>query len=152
MEHFLDPYGYPALFALSFLASTVIPVGSEWHLGVLLIQQKDPVTIVAVATFGNTLGACTTWAIGLYGGPFLICRVLRIDAAAEASAERIYRRYGAWSLLFSWLPVIGDPLCLLGGILRVGFRCFILFVFTGKLIRYAVADWLTLECIGLFGK
>jgi len=150
MERLLDPYGYPALFALSFLASTVLPVGSEWHLALLLIQQKDPVITVAVATFGNTLGACTTWAIGLYGGPFLIRRVLRIDVAAEASAEHTYRRYGSWSLLFSWLPVIGDPLCLLAGILKIGFCRFTLLVFTGKLARYAVAAWLTLGGIRFF--
>lgn len=147
MEQFLDSHSYPALFALSFLASTLIPVGSEWLLAVMLMKQNDPVITVAVATLGNTLGACTNWAIGLYGGSFLTRRVLRIDAAAEESAERIYRRYGAWSLLFSWLPVIGDPLCLLGGVLKVSFVRFSLLVFTGKLARYAVVAWLTLEGI-----
>ena len=150
MEQFFDSHSYPALFALSFLASTLIPVGSEWLLAVMLVRQNDPVMTVAVATLGNTLGACTTWAIGLYGGPFLIRRVLRIDAAAEASAERIYRRYGAWSLLLSWLPVIGDPLCLLGGILKVGFRRFFLLVFAGKLARYAIVAWLTLGGMQMF--
>jgi membrane protein YqaA with SNARE-associated domain len=150
MEPFLDPRSYPALFALSFLASTLIPIGSEWLLAVMLIKQSDPVMTVAVATLGNTLGACTTWVIGLYGGPYLIRRVLRIDAASEKSAKRLYQRYGAWSLLFSWLPVIGDPLCLLGGILKVGFGRFFLLVFTGKLARYAVVAWLTLGGMSFF--
>jgi membrane protein YqaA with SNARE-associated domain len=150
MEPFLDSYGYPSLFVLSFLASTLIPMGSEWLLAVMLIKQSDPMMSVAVATIGNTLGACTTWAIGLYGGPFLIRRVLRIGEAAEESALRLYRKYGVWSLLFSWLPVIGDPLCLLGGILKVGIGRFFLFVFTGKLARYAVLAWLTLGGLQVF--
>lgn len=147
MEQFLASYGYPALFALSFLASTLIPLGSEWLLAMMLMNHHDPVITVAVATLGNTLGALTTWAIGIAGGPFLIRRVLRIGALAEESAKRFYLRYGVWSLLLSWLPFIGDPLCLAAGIFRVGFGRFSLLVFTGKLARYAVVAWLTLEGI-----
>jgi membrane protein YqaA with SNARE-associated domain len=145
MEHFLAGHGYPALFFLSFLASTLIPLGSEWLLVTMLLKKHDPATTVAVASFGNYLGACTTWLIGTYGGTFLICRVLRIDAAAEERAVHLYGRYGAWSLLFSWLPVVGDPLCLVGGVLKVGFGRFSLLVFTGKLARYAAVAWLTLQ-------
>jgi membrane protein YqaA with SNARE-associated domain len=150
MEQFLASHGYPALFTLSFLASTLIPLGSEWLLVVMLINRHDPVMTVAVATLGNTLGALSTWAIGVVVGPFLVRRVLRIGAAAEESAERFYRRYGVWSLLFSWLPVVGDPLCLTGGILKVGFGRFSLLVFTGKLARYAAVAWLTLGGIQMF--
>lgn len=152
MEHFLVSHGYPALFAVSFLASTVIPLGSEWLLVAMLLNRSDPFVTVTVATLGNTLGAGTTWAIGIYGGPFLIRRVLRIDAAAEASATRFYRRYGVWSLLFSWLPLIGDPLCLVGGILKVGFGRFSLVVFAGKLARYVALAWLTLEGVQVFSR
>jgi membrane protein YqaA with SNARE-associated domain len=150
MEQFLASHGYPALFALSFLASTLIPLGSEWLVVAMLINRHDPVMTVAVATVGNTLGAVTTWAIGIAGGPFLIRRVLRIHAAAEESAKRFYRRYGVWSLLLSWLPFIGDPLCLAGGIFKVGLARFALLVFIGKLARYAVVAWLTLEGIQMF--
>jgi membrane protein YqaA with SNARE-associated domain len=150
MEEWLSSHGYAALFALSFLASTLLPLGSEWLLVAMLMKASDPVMTVAVAAAGNWLGACTTWAIGLLGGPFLIRRVLRFDAEAEASAKHFYRRYGAWSLLFSWLPVVGDPLCLAGGILRVGFGRFSLLVFTGKLIRYAAVAWLTLGGMRIF--
>jgi membrane protein YqaA with SNARE-associated domain len=152
MEQFLVSHGYPALFAMSFLASTLIPLGSEWLLVAMLLNRSDPLMTVAVATLGNTLGAGTTWAIGIYGSPFLIRRVLRIDAAAEASAARFYRRYGVWTLLFSWLPVIGDPLCLAGGILKVGFSRFSLLVFAGKLARYAVLTWLTLGGMQIFSR
>lgn len=63
---------------------------------------------------------------------------MRIDETALARAQLFYRRYGSWSLLFSWLPVIGDPLCLAGGALRINFILFSLLVFAGKLARYAV--------------
>lgn len=144
MENILSVQGYTSLFALSFLASTLVPLGSEWLLTTMLISQYDPFMTVAVASLGNYLGACSTWLIGVYGGPFLIRRVLRIDPATEERAKAIYRRYGAWSLLLSWLPVIGDPLCLVGGILKIGFGRFTLLVMTGKVARYGAVAWLTL--------
>ena len=144
MHDFLANHGYLALFLLSFLASTLIPLGSEWLLVALLLKGHDPVLSVAVASFGNYFGACTTYAIGIYGGPFLIRKVLRIDETTEQRTERLYARYGSWSLLISWLPAIGDPLCLVGGLLRVSFTRFSLLVFTGKLARYITVAWLTL--------
>jgi membrane protein YqaA with SNARE-associated domain len=145
MENFLSCHGYPSLFALSFLASTLVPFGSEWLLVTMLISKYDPFMTVAVASLGNYLGACSTWLIGIYGGPFLIRRVLRIDPTTEERAKALYGRYGAWSLLLSWLPGIGDPLCLVGGILKIGIGRFSLLVMAGKLARYGAVAWLTLE-------
>lgn len=145
MEQLLTTHGLPALFGLSFLASTLVPIGSEWLLVTLLLKHHDPTLAVGVATVGNWLGACTTYAIGMWGGPFLVRRVLRIDEATERRADRLYGRYGSWSLLFSWLPVIGDPLCLVGGILRVRFVRFSLLVGSGKLARYAFIAWITVK-------
>ena len=144
MESSLASHGYSGLLVLSSLASSLLPVGSEWLLVLMLIKGNDPLATVSVATIGNYLGSCTTWAIGIWGGPLLIRRVLRIDPATEEAAVRFYRRYGVWSLLLSWMPIIGDPLCLAGGILKVDFTRFSLLVFTGKLVRYAVVAWLTL--------
>jgi membrane protein YqaA with SNARE-associated domain len=144
MESFLVSHGYSGLFTLSFLASTLLPVGSEWLLVFMLLKGKDPLATVAVATIGNYMGGCTTWAIGVWGGPLLIRRILRIDPATEEAAVRFYRRYGVWSLLLSWLPIIGDPLCLAAGILNLDFTRFSILVFTGKLVRYGVVAWFTL--------
>lgn len=144
MESLFAIPGYPALFALSFLAATLLPLGSEWLLVMMLLKGYDPPAAVAVASLGNLLGACTTWGVGRCGGPFLIRRVLRIDAAAQAKAERLYGRYGLWSLLFTWLPVIGDPLCLAAGILGIDLTRFTVLVLAGKLARYAAVAWLTL--------
>ncbi len=143
MQEFLAQYGLFSLFLLSFLASTLLPLGSEWLLVTMLLQKNDPVLLVAIASIGNYLGACTTYWIGMYCGPWVIRRLLRIDEATQHKAEGYYARYGSWSLLFSWLPIIGDPLCLAGGLLKIGFSRFTLFVLTGKVARYASIAWLT---------
>mgnify|MGYP001825243898 CR=1 FL=1 len=145
MDALIAEHAWLALFVLSFLAATLIPLGSEWLLVLLLVDGQSPLPLIALATAGNSLGACTTYAIGLYGGPWLVRKVLRIDAEQQQRAENFYCRYGAWSLLLSWLPVVGDPLCLVGGVLRVGFARFVVLVSSGKLVRYAVVGWLTLQ-------
>lgn len=145
MEEFLAGHGLTALLLLSFLAATLLPLGSEWLLAILLIEGFDPLPAVATATLGNTLGALTTYAVGFWGGPVLTRRVLRIDEDSRQRAERFYARFGSWSLLLSWLPVIGDPLCLAGGVLRIGFRRFLLLVALGKLARYGAVAVMVLE-------
>ena len=145
MESSLASHGYSGLFVLSFLASTLLPVGSEWLLVLMLLKGNDPFSTVSVATVGNYLGSCTTWAIGIWGGPLLIRRVLRIDPATEEAAVRFYRRYGVWSLLLSWMPIIGDPLTLVAGVLREPLPTFIAIVTAAKLGRYLVLAAVTLQ-------
>ena len=147
MENLFLDHGYLALFVLSLLASTVIPLGSEWLLVALIVKGFDPVTAIVVATVGNTLGACTTYLIGLYGGDFLVRKIFRTDEESQKRAERLYARYGLWSLLLSWLPIIGDPLCLVGGVLKVRFSLFAGLVFVGKLARYVVVGIVTLKLL-----
>jgi membrane protein YqaA with SNARE-associated domain len=145
MEQLTGTYGYPALFAVSFLAATLLPLGSEWLLVAMVLQQFNPVSAVTVATAGNCLGALTTYYLGLVGSEFLVRKLFRIDANQQHKAERFYQRYGSWSLLLSWLPVIGDPICLVGGILKVPFTRFSLLVLAGKSARYAVVAYLTIQ-------
>ena len=137
MEEAVVALGLPALFLLAFLAATVAPLGSEWLLVALLLRGAEPVATVPTATAGNFLGACTTWGIGWYGSPWLLRRVLRVDRTAQERAERLFARYGAWALLLSWVPLVGDPLCLLAGLLKVPFPRFSLPTFAGKLARYS---------------
>ena len=144
MDDLFTSHGYLTLFMLSFLASTILPLGSEWLLVTLLVKGHDPVLSVSIAMAGNTLGACTTYGIGLYGGPFLIGRILRISDESREKAEMLYTRYGSWSLLLSWVPVFGDPLCLVGGILRIRFGRFFVLVLSGKLTRYAIVSLIAL--------
>lgn len=147
MEEFLINNGYPALFALSFLASTVLPLGSEWLLVAMLYEGFNPVLAVVAATLGNTLGAATTYAVGKYGGIWFIEKVLHIAEGSRKNAERVYRRYGSWSLLLSWMPFLGDPLCLIAGVFEVSFKLFFVLVILGKLGRYIAVTLITLEVI-----
>ena len=145
MHETLAAYGLPALFVLSFLASTMLPLGSEWLLVALVLQRHEPLLAVMTATVGNYLGACTSYAIGIYGGDFLIKKLLRIGDAEQVRAQRFFAKYGSWALFFSWLPIIGDPLCLAGGVLKIPFSRFSILVASGKGLRYSVVAWLTLK-------
>jgi membrane protein YqaA with SNARE-associated domain len=136
--------GYGSLFFLSFMASTVIPIGSEWLLISMILKGFDPILTVTTATAGNTLGACTTYGIGIYGSPWMIRNVFRMDESAQQRAEKFYVRYGTWSLLFSWLPIVGDPICFAGGLLRIHFGIFVGLVLAGKLFRYGLLTILVL--------
>jgi membrane protein YqaA with SNARE-associated domain len=150
MHEFLAANGYPALFLLSFLASTLIPLGSEWLLVTLIVQGFAPVSVVLVASAGNLLGACTSYGIGICGSDFLITRILRMGEQERTRAESFFARYGSWGLLLSWLPVIGDPLCVIAGMMKVGFGRFTLLVLTGKAARYAAVALATVEGRQLF--
>lgn len=127
---------YASLLLISFLASTLLPLGSEWLLVALLLQGYPPAPLIGLATVGNLLGAFTTYLIGRSGGNWLLRHLLRIDPVRRRRAEVIYRRWGSWSLLMAWLPVIGDPLCLVGGLLRTGILPFLFLAGTGKFLRY----------------
>ena len=144
-EFFSASQGLPALFVLSFLAATVLPLGSEWLLVLLILGGHHMPAAVAVATLGNYLGACTTYLIGILGSDFFIRKILRLGESESLRATALFRRYGAWSLLLSWLPIVGDPLCLLAGTLRTPFPLFSLLVLLGKAGRYTVVAVLSLQ-------
>lgn len=148
LHDWINQPGYVSLFLLSFLASTLVPLGSEWLLILMLANGYPPVATVLTATAGNSLGAFTTYLVGLYGGRWLIERVMRVSPEQQERAHEYYRRYGVFSLFFSWLPLIGDPLCLAGGLMRINFWLFTALVVSGKLVRYLVTAWLTLRAIG----
>ena len=147
VEKFIIEHGIPALFILSFAASTLIPLGSEWLLIALIAKGLPVGPLVITATLGNSLGACTTYAVGIWGGTLLIDKVLRIDRKKIEEAIALYAKYGSWSLLFSWLPIIGDPLCLAAGLLRLKFPHFAGLIVLGKAARYAVVAGLTMASL-----
>lgn len=136
MEDFLIEHGLPALGILSFLAATLVPLGSEWLLVTLVLQGQPVVELVVIATVGNVLGAFTTYGIGWWGAAFLQKTILRMDEQQAERAVQLYTRYGPVSLLFAWLPIIGDPLCLAAGLLKMPPLYFALPVTLGKLGRY----------------
>jgi len=135
---FFAGYGYAGLFLAALVAATILPFSSEVVLGLLLLHGLDPVILVGVATGGNVLGAFVNYAIGFWGSSFFIRKVLRISEEESAQALARFKRFGTGSLLFAWLPIIGDPLTLIAGILRINLPLFFLLVTSGKLIRYVV--------------
>ena len=148
LQNWLNQPGYISLFILSFLASTLIPIGSEWLLILMLVKGYPAMATVLTAGAGNCLGAITTYLVGVYGGPWLIERVFRLSLKQQERAREYYRRYGIFSLFFSWVPIIGDPLCLVAGMMRINFWHFAVLVASGKLVRYIIVAWVTLRTIG----
>jgi membrane protein YqaA with SNARE-associated domain len=124
------------LFLSAFAASTILPMSSELVLGALAVAGTSEVwLLLAVATAGNTLGAVVNWGIGRYAATWRT-RLPSLDDAKFERACRWFNRWGIWSLLLSWLPVVGDPLTLVAGVLRTPFVPFALFVLVGKAARY----------------
>ncbi len=133
----------PLLFLISFLAATVLPLGSEWLLVLMITRNFPVVETVMTATAGNYLGACTTFFLGRYGSTFITGKILRMNDEQIGRAKRFFYKYGVWSLLLSWMPIIGDPLCLAAGTLKTGLLQFSTLVFLGKFARYATVAYLT---------
>ena len=98
--------------------------------------------LVASAGSGNVLGSLVTYAMGRAGNAAMHQRWLRIDRKDLARAETWFSRWGLPSLLLAWVPVVGDPLCLVAGLLRVGLGPFVVLVGIGKFARYAFLAWL----------
>jgi membrane protein YqaA with SNARE-associated domain len=122
--------GLGALFVSSFLAATLLPGGSEAvFLGVLMSGTSTLWPALAVATLGNTLGGMSSYLIG---------RLVPLKKAIAVRPLEWVRRWGSPILLLSWVPLIGDPLCLAAGWLRLNAGWVLLFIAAGKLGRYLV--------------
>ncbi|MDT4330404.1 YqaA family protein [Methylomonas sp. MED-D] len=129
-----ESWGLIGLFASAFISSTVAPGGSEAVLAYLVSRHGHSVLeLVAIASVGNTLGALTTWWLGQWGAQKYPAESLVKDR--QRSLQTI-RRWGAWALLLSWLPLIGDGLCFAAGWLRLSFLASLTAIFFGKVLRY----------------
>lgn len=125
------------LFLSAFIAATLLPLQSETVLVALLLGGNfSPWTLLAVATLGNVLGSCVNWALGRSVERWRQRRWFPASEQQLERARRAYRRYGRWSLLLSWMPVIGDPLTLVAGVLREPWWSFLLLVTLAKGLRY----------------
>ena len=134
---------YLILAASAFLAATILPFYSELLLIPLLLEGKDPLGLWLAATIGNTLGAVVNWWIGRFLVHFEDRKWFPFKPHKLHRAQRWFQRFGVWSLLFAWLPVVGDPLTFIAGVMRTRFTLFLVLVFLGKGARYAVIIWLT---------
>ncbi|WP_136620797.1 MULTISPECIES: YqaA family protein [Mesorhizobium] len=130
---------YGGLFISAFLAATVLPVSSEVVLaGLIATGRGDPALLFAVATIGNTLGSVVNWILGRGIDSLRTRRWFPVTPERYEQASRTFRRFGEWTLLFAWLPVVGDAFTLAAGAARVNFGVFVALVALGKAARYAV--------------
>jgi membrane protein YqaA with SNARE-associated domain len=130
---------YLGLFIVAFMAATVLPAQSELLLGALLIDKTfSPFLLIAVATVGNVIGSCVNWWIGRLAERFRERRWFPVSADTLTHYQLRYQRWGKWSLLLSWAPLIGDTLTLIAGVMREPFLPFVLIVTFAKLARYLV--------------
>jgi len=133
--------GVWGLFASAFISSTIAPGGSEVVLAYLVKQAQTPaLLLLSVATIGNTLGAVTTWLLGLWTARRYPLENLSDDKRGQAVCSM--RRYGVPLLLLSWLPLVGDGFCFAAGWLRMSFVASVLAIALGKLGRYAAIVYL----------
>ncbi len=129
------------LFASAFISSTLAPGGSEAVLAYMVAAGHYQVEfLIIVATLGNTLGAMTTWGLGVLAAKKFPAAELLSEN--KQKALDILRTKGIWALFFTWLPVFGDVLCFAGGWLKLPFFQACLIILLGKLGRYAVIAWL----------
>ena len=139
---------YFLLFLSAFGAATLLPLQSEAVLLGLLVQDKYAVFgLILMASVGNILGSCVNWYLGLRIERFKDRKWFPVSEKNMLKAEKIYQKYGFWSLLLSWVPVIGDPITLIAGLLKEGFWRFLLMVSVAKTGRYI---FIYLIFIGLF--
>ncbi len=140
---------YAALFAVSFVAATILPAQSELALvGLLMLGKFSPWSLVAVASLGNILGSCVNWLLGRGAERFRDRKWFPVSQPSLDKAQGWYHRYGRWSLLLSWLPIVGDPLTVVAGFLREPFWSFLILVSIAKIVRYVL---LALGALGVMG-
>ncbi len=127
---------------MSFISATLLPLGSE---ALLLYYASDSTLSLPMlwgsASVGNTLGGMTNWLLGRYFLQYKDKQWFPMTVETHQKAERFFNRYGLWSLLFTWLPVVGDGIALISGVLGAPIRYVLPFVFIGKAVRYALLLW-----------
>jgi membrane protein YqaA with SNARE-associated domain len=127
------------LLGVAFLAATIVPGSSEVMLVAMVHERPtDLATLFLVATIGNTAGSVVNWVLGRWFQRFAGRRWFPASQAQLDKAAMWFNKYGTWSLLFAWFPVVGDALTVIAGALKVNIWAFIGLVAIGKAARYVV--------------
>ena len=138
-------FSYLLLFSSAFLAATILPFYSEVILFALVRQGESPPLLIITASLGNTLGAAVNWYLGRFLLQYQDRRWFYFKKEQIAGMQTWFQHYGVWSLLFAWLPLGGDALTFVAGVMKVRFMLFFLLVGIGKSLRYIavvyLADW-----------
>ena len=134
---------YLSLFSISFLAATILPLSSELMLaGLIATSNYDSLLLLIVASFGNVLGSVVNWILGFYSRNLTTKKWFPFKDRQIESSSKWFNKFGKWSLLFTWVPIIGDPLTLAAGLFRIKFIEFLILVIIGKVSRYVVIFYL----------
>ena len=134
---------YLSLFFISFLAATILPFSSELTLaGLISTSNYDNLLLLVVGSFGNVLGSVFNWSLGFYSRNLSIKKWFPFKKIQIERSSKWFSKFGKWSLLFAWLPIVGDPLTFVAGLLRVRFLDFIILVAIGKVSRYLIVFYL----------
>ena len=134
---------YLSLFAISFLAATILPFSSELTLaGLISTSNYDNLLLLVFASFGNVLGSVFNWGLGFYARNLTIKKWFPFKETQIERSSKWFSKFGKWSLLFAWVPIVGDPLTFVAGLLRVRFLDFIILVAIGKVSRYLIIFYL----------
>ena len=126
---------YFILFSTAFISATLFPLGSEALLIYDITQGHNIYLLLFFATFGNSLGSVVNYFLGLKGEEYLINKKL-LNEKYILKAKTYFDKYGAWPILFSWLPIIGDPITFVAGVLKYDFKKFLILVVVAKFSRY----------------
>ena len=135
---------YSGLFLSAFISATLLPLQSESVLVGLLLTDHAPWAVIAIASVGNIAGAVVNWLIGRGIEHLRDRKWFPLSAASLLRSQAWYLRYGKWTLLLSWMPVIGDPITVVAGVLREPLPMFLFLVSLAKVGRYLVVAALTL--------
>ena len=134
---------YLSLFIISFLAATILPFSSELTLvGLMATSSYDNLLLLLVASLGNVLGSVVNWILGFYSRNLSKKNWFLFKDEQIKKSSKWFNKFGKWSLLFAWVPIVGDPLTLAAGLLRVKFVEFLILVTIGKVSRYLVIFYL----------
>ena len=134
---------YLSLFFISFLAATILPFSSELTLaGLISTSNYDNLILLVVASFGNVLGSVFNWSLGFYSRNLSTKKWFPFKETQIERSSKWFSKFGKWSLLFAWVPIVGDPLTFVAGLLRVRFLDFIILVAIGKVSRYLIIFYL----------
>jgi len=130
-------FSYFQLSLISFLAATILPFSSEVVLTTMYLSNSfEPYFLLIFVSIGNIMGSITNWYLGKKITLFQNRKWFPVSPDQLERSRKYFQKYGLWSLLLAWVPIIGDPLTLLAGVLKVRFSIFFLLVSISKISRY----------------
>ena len=137
------------LFLFTLLAATLIPFSSEAILSSALLVEHNPILILIVASLGNCSGVTINYFLGKKGVNFLLRKKFIFSQQKLDYLNIKFKKYNKAILLLAWLPFIGDPITIYAGIIEVRFREFVIYVFSGRVLRYIAIYFITTEIVNI---